>query len=107
MKVSDYFLLAFFIILLIYVINVPVEKQRFFNSYNVSLFDRVSPPITDNGIEKPLYERAIEFCLKGPSFMFPNVPWLGYIIIFGGLYVIYLKWDIIITKARRKIIYGK
>ncbi len=107
MKALELIAIITFIYLFVFVSDQEVETKQFFDKTNESFIDRVSPKFTDNGIEKPFYERALELVFKGPSRLFPKVPWLGYIIIYGGGYLLWLKWDIILSKIRRKVVFGK
>lgn len=106
-RTTEAIMLLSLVFLLVFISDSQVETKRIFDGGNQSWVNKISPRFTENGIEKPAYERALDLVVIGPSRLFPQIPWLGYILIYGGLYILWLKWDIILTQIKRKIIFGK
>lgn len=111
MRVVEILVFVIFFGLILYLGSNPLDTEvNLFDKgvvKNQSFFERASPRYSSDGFEKPLYERVIEFVFVAPTMIFPNAPWVGPVLIFGGLYILYLKWDVTLAKIKRKILFKK
>lgn len=104
---KQYFFLIAMFVLMFFIASQPatVHKIKFLDSNNVSVVERISPEFDKNGLVKPFYERLFDFMIRGPAFLIPSYPWLGYIILYGGAYFLWFKMDVMLEFWRRN--YGK
>jgi hypothetical protein len=107
MKYLDIGIIILIFLLIGLIAENPPEQKLFFDKSgsNQTIFDKISPKYTEIAgleIEKPFYERIFEFIIIGPFHIFPNNRWLGPLLIYGGLYILWLKHDFFISKLKKK-----